>query len=182
MTIALFPRLLRRLDVVFSRDCPPPHGHPPPFLPRRRSSTRIAPTEFSHAVLLRSCTGRISMVLAQALDGGNSDVPHSAMVNALSTSIPRYRTVLSSFDAREEAGWVGDFQSACNNLKLPVEPPSKDIVVAWVGDVLIVEADFRRRVDRVAVIRLDDLFETGIRSGVMALPGTLPDGPVHADQ
>ena len=55
------------------------------------------------------------------------------------------------------------------NLKLPVEPPAKDIhwpavgVVARVADVLIVEGDFRRWGDGVAVVRLDDLFEIGMR-------------------
>ena|SRR6516165_9075724 len=55
------------------------------------------------------------------------------------------------------------------DLKLPVEPPGKDIhwpavgVVGGVSDVLIVKADFRRWGDGVAVVRLDDLFERGMR-------------------
>src|SRR5215469_10756942 len=54
-------------------------------------------------------------------------------------------------------------------LKLPMNPPGKKIdrtaigIVAGIADELIVEAQFRRRRQRIAVIGFDDLLQAGMR-------------------
>jgi len=55
-----------------------------------------------------------------------------------------------------------------------VKPPGKNVhrpavgVVSGVGDELIVEADFRRGGNRVAVVSLDDLLQPGMRQLAVA--------------
>ena len=70
------------------------------------------------------------------------------------------------------------------DLKLGMEPAGKSIyraavgVVTGIGDELIVERDFRRVRDGIAVISLDDLFETVIRQCAVADQ----DCPIHQRQ
>jgi len=57
----------------------------------------------------------------------------------------------------------------CDRLKLPMKAAGKNIdraaigVVARIGNELIIEADFGRRRNGVAVVGLDDLLESGMR-------------------
>src|ERR1700728_112670 len=99
--------------------------------------------------------------------------PIRSGAKAVRRSLPSPRTSSSQPCAKCSPG-TGSTGSSCAFLELGVKPSGKNVgrsavrVVGGIGDELIVDADFRRGRDGVAVVGLDDLLQAGVRKYAVA--------------